>query len=325
MARFRVVLTRPLPPEVMRVLEQRCELTANREDRVLSKAELLATAQGVDGMICLVTDHIDEEVLDIEPRLKVISVYAVGYNNVDVHAATARGIPVTNTPGVLTETTADLAWALLMAVARRIVEADRFTREGHFTLWKPMLFLGTDIHGKTLGLIGAGRIGQAVARRGRGFNMRVLYSNPRDLPAEVVRELDLERVSLDDLLQQSDFVSLHAPYSPATHHLIGAAQLARMKQGAYLINTARGALIDENALVAALRDRHLGGAGLDVFEHEPALAPGLAELDNVVLAPHIGSASLETRTRMGLMAVDNLMAVLEGGRAAHTVNPEVYV
>ncbi len=324
MTKPRVLLTRGLPPEVMRVLDERCELSANREDRVLSKAELLAAATGMDGVICLLTDRIDAEVLDIQPRLKVVSIYAVGYNNVDVPAATARGIPVTNTPGVLTETTADLAWALLMAVARRTVEADRYTREGRFTLWEPMLLLGSDVHGKTLGLIGAGRIGQAVARRARGFNMRVLYSNPRDLPAEVVRELGLERVSLDDLLEQSHYVSLHAPYSPTTHHLIGAPQLARMRRGAYLINTARGALVDETALVAALRDRHLGGAGLDVFEHEPRLAPGLIELENVVLAPHIGSASLETRTKMGLMAVDNVMAVLGGGRAPHTVNPEVY-
>lgn len=324
MSRPRVFLTRALPPEAMRVLREGCDLSMNPENRILSKAELIAGASGADGLLCLITDTIDAEVLDIRPRLKVVSNYAVGYNNVDVAAATARGIPVTNTPGVLTETTADFAWALMMAVARRVVEGDRFTREGRFTQWEPLLLLGSDVHGKTLGLIGAGRIGQAVARRARAFDMRALYSGPNALPPEVERELRLERVSLDDLLAQSDFISLHAPYNAATHHLIGAAQLTRMRPTAYLINTARGPLVDEAALVEALRAGRIAGAGLDVYEHEPRLAPGLADLENVVLAPHIGSASLETRTNMGLVAVENLLAVLSGGRAPHTVNPEVY-
>jgi glyoxylate reductase len=291
---------------------------------VLSKEELLAGTRGNDGLLCLLTDTIDAEVLDLQPRLKVVSNYAVGFNNVDVAAATARGIPVTNTPGVLTETTADFAWTLLMATARRVVEADRFTREGRFTQWEPMLLLGTDIHGKTLGLVGAGRIGLAMARRAGGFGMTVLYHDVHDPPADLVQELGLHKVSLDDLLQRADYVSIHAPYMPATHHLIGAAELARMRPDAYLINTARGPLVDEAALVEALRRRRIAGAGLDVYEHEPALAPGLAELPNVVLAPHIASASLATRTRMGMVAVENLLAVLNGGRAPFTVNPEVY-
>jgi len=320
----RVFLTRALPPEAVRVLREGCDLAMNPDNRVLSKAELIAGARGCDGLLCLLTDTIDAEVLDIQPRLKVVSNYAVGYNNIDVAAATARGIPVTNTPGVLTETTADFTWALLMAVARRVVEGDRFTREGRFTQWEPLLLLGTDIYGKTLGLIGAGRIGQAVARRARGFDMRVLYTGPNALPASVEQELGMRKVSFEELLAQSDYVSVHAPYTAETHHLIGAAQLALMQPTSYLINTARGPLVDEAALVEALRENQIAGAGLDVYEHEPVLAPGLAELPNVVLAPHIGSASLETRTRMGLRAVENLLAVLNGRRAPYTVNPDVY-
>ncbi len=324
MPKPRVFLTRELPPDVMTALRERCELSANLAPRVLTRDELIAGATGNDGLLCLLTDTIDSEVLDVQPRLKVVSNYAVGFNNVDVAAATARGIPVTNTPGVLTETTADFAWSLMMAAARRVVEGDRFVREGRFQLWEPLLMLGADVHGKTLGLVGAGRIGQAMARRARGFSMRVLYTDVVEPAAEVVRELQMERVSLEDLLSRSDFVSVHAPYSAETHHLVGAAELRMMRPGAILVNTARGPLVDETALVEALRSRGIAGAGLDVYEHEPRLSPGLAELDNVVLAPHAASASLETRTKMGMVAVDNLMAVLEGGRALFTVNPEVY-
>ena len=324
MAAPRVFLSRQLPPAAMAALRAGCDLTVNPHDRPLATPELIEAATGMDGLLCLLTDTIGTEVLDIQPRLKVVSNYAVGYNNVDVAAATARRIPVTNTPGVLTETTADFTFALLMAVARRVAEGDRFVRAGRFTAWEPMLLLGTDVHGKTLGIVGAGRIGLAVARRARGFRMRVLYSGPNPAPPEAVAELALERVELPDLLRLSDYVSLHAPYSQRTHHLIGAEQLRGMRATAYLINTARGAMVDEAALVRALRERWIAGAGLDVFEDEPRLAPGLQELDNVVLAPHIASASLETRTRMGLLAVENLLAVLRGGRARYTVNPEVY-
>ncbi len=324
MPKPRVFLTRELPSEVMKALRERCELTANMLPRALTKDELITAATGMDGLLCLLTDNVDADVLDVQPRLKVVSNYAVGFNNVDVAAATARGIPVTNTPGVLTETTADFAWALMMAAARRVAEGDRFTREGRFQQWGPMLMLGSDVHGKTLGLVGAGRIGQAMARRARGFAMHVLYTDVVEPPAEVVRELRMERVSLEELLRRSDFVSVHAPYSAETHHLIGAAQLHAMRPGAFLINTARGPLVDEPALVEALRSHDIAGAALDVYEHEPLLSPGLAELDNVVLAPHAASASLETRTKMGMVAVDNLMAVLEGRRAPFTVNPEVY-
>lgn len=324
MATPRVFLTRELPPGAMEALRAGCDLTANPEDRVLSKRELIAAVTGMDGLICLLTDTIDEEVLDIRPPLKVVSNYAVGFNNIDVAAATVRGIPICNTPGVLTETTADFAWTLLMATARRVVEGDRYTREGRFHEWQPMLLLGTDVHGKTLGLVGAGRIGLAMARRARGFGMRILYSDVQDAPAEAARELGMERVALEHLLRESDYVSLHAPYMPETHHLIDASRLVLMRPTAYLINTARGPLVDEAALVESLRDRRIAGAGLDVYEREPALTPGLSDLANVVLAPHIASASLETRTRMGLLAVENALAVLRGERAPHTVNPEVY-
>lgn len=324
MAKPRVFLSRELPPAVMTELRDRCDLTANPESRVLSKAELIAAATGMDGLLCLLTDTIDADVLDIQPRLKVVSNYAVGFNNVDVPAATERGIPVTNTPGVLTDTTADFAFALLMAVARRVVEGDRFTRAGSYKEWAPLLMLGADVHGKTLGLVGAGRIGLAMARRARGFAMRVVYHDVHPAPPDQAAELGLERLSLEDLLAEADFVSVHAPYMPETHHLIGAPQLALMRSTAFLINTARGPLVDEAALVEALRAGRIAGAGLDVYEHEPALTAGLRELDNVVLAPHAASASLETRTKMGLLAVENLMAVLEGKRAPFTVNPEVY-
>jgi glyoxylate reductase len=323
-AKPKVYLSRELPPAVMTALRERCNLTANPESRVLSKAELIAATTGMDGLLCLLTDTIDAEVLDIQPRLKVVSNYAVGFNNVDVPAATERGIPITNTPGVLTDTTADFAFALLMAAARRVAEGDRYTRAGQFTQWAPLLMLGGDIHGKTLGLVGAGRIGLAMARRAQGFSMRVLYHDVYPAPPDLAAELNLERVSLEELLAEADFVSIHAPYMAETHHLIGAPQLALMRSTAYLINTARGPLVDETALVEALRTGRIAGAGLDVYEHEPALAPGLAELDNVVLAPHAASASLETRTKMGMLAVENLMAVLEGKQATHTVNPEVY-
>ena len=312
MAKPRVFLSRELPAAVMVALRERCDLTANPESRVLDKAELIAATTGMDGLLCLLTDTIDAEVLDIQPRLKVVSNYAVGFNNVDVLAATKRDIPITNTPGVLTETTADFAFALLMAVARRVVEGDRYTRAGKYKEWAPLLMIGADIHGKTLGLVGAGRIGLAMARRARGFSMRVLYSDVHPAPADQAKELGLERVSLEELLAQADIVSVHAPYMPETHHLIGAPQLAQMRATAFLINSARGPLVDEPALVAALRDGRIAGAGLDVYEHEPALTPGLAELDNVTLTPHLGSSTAPAREAMGRLVAESVLAALAG-------------
>jgi len=319
----KIFVTRRIPQVGLDILEKKCELKINPHDRVLTEEELIEGVKGIDGLLCLLTDTIDAKVMDTNPELKIISNYAVGYNNIDVEEATKRGIMVTNTPGVLTDTTADLAWALLMSIARRIVEADRFIREGRFKGWSPMLFLGSDVHHSTLGIVGLGRIGRAVARRAKGFEMRVLYTDVKRAPKELEQELRAKSVSLNELLSSSDFVTLHAPLLPQTHHLIGEKQLKMMKRSAYLINAARGPLVDEKALVKALRERWIAGAALDVYEDEPDLAPGLSDLDNVVIVPHIGSASVATREKMATMAATNLLAALKGEVPPNLVNKEV--
>ena len=317
----RVFVTRQIPQAGLDLLKEHHEVIVNPHNRVLSKDELLDGVRTADGLLCLLTDDITAEVMDINPNLKVISNYAVGYNNIDVEAATKRGIQVTNTPGVLTDTTADLAWALIMAVGRRVVEG--MSSPGRaFEGWDPMLLLGTDITGKTLGIVGMGRIGQAVARRAMGFDMRILYHDMAPVPV-AEEEYQAEFVALDELLRQSDFVTIHAPLTDETRHMIGRRELSVMKKTAYLVNTARGPLVDEEALVEALRDGIIAGAGLDVYENEPRLASGLAELPNTVILPHLGSATLETRTKMATMAAANLVAALEGKRPPHIVNPEV--
>lgn len=325
MARFNVYVTREIPQAGLDLLREFCDVEVNPEDRVLAREELIEAVRGRDGVLCLLTDTVDDEVLEAAgPRCKVFSNYAVGYNNIDVEAATRRGIAVTNTPGVLTKTTAELAWALMLSVARRIVEADRFTRAGKFRGWSPMLFLGSDLSGKVLGIIGAGRIGTAMALMSRGFGMRVLYYDPKIERNETLEyELEAKKVDLERLLRESDFISIHVPLSDETRHLIDERALSLMKPTAYLVNTSRGPVVDEAALVRALKERRIAGAGLDVYENEPELAPGLAECDNVVLAPHIGSATLETRSKMAKMAASNLIAVLRGERPQHIVNPEV--
>lgn len=278
----------------------------------------------VEGVLCLLTDRIDGEVIAAGKRLRVISNCAVGYDNIDVAAATRRGILVCNTPGVLTETTADLAWALLMAAARRIAESDRYVRAGKWRSWSPQLMLGQDVGGATLGVIGLGRIGQAVARRARGFDMRVLYYDIVRVP-EVERAVGAEFVELPVLLRESDFVSIHTPLTEETRHLIGAEELTLMKPTAVLVNSARGGVVDAQALAAALRKGEIFAAGLDVFESEPLPADDpLLDLENVVVLPHIGSASVATRTRMARMAAGNLIAGLKGERPPYLVNPEVF-
>lgn len=320
----KVYVTRQLPQSALDRLQGKVEYSVNPHDRVLTREELLEAVADVDGLLALLTDTIDAEVFDAAPKLKIVANYAVGYNNIDVAEATRRGIVVTNTPGVLTETTADLTWALLLAIARRVVEGDRFMRAGKFKGWAPMLLLGSDVYGKTLGIIGMGAIGQAVARRAIGFNMRILYSDVFvDLPPVAEQLLHADEVSIDEVLKQSDFVSLHVPLVPETHHLIGKRELEMMKDSAYLINAARGPVVDEEALVEALRNGVIRGAALDVYEDEPEMKPGLAELDNVVLLPHLGSATIETRTAMADLAVDNLLAFFEGKRPPTAVNPEV--
>jgi len=324
MMRPKVLVTRELPREALERLGKHCDVDLNDEDRPLTREELMRRIRDKDGILSMLTDQVDGELMDAAPGLKVISNYAVGFNNIDVKEATRRGIAVTNTPGVLTESTADLTWALIMDVARRVTEGDRVTRAGRWPGWSPMWMLGQDVHGATLGIVGMGRIGKAVARRARGFDMQVIYYSRTRLPEEEERALRVSYRPFPELLRQADFISLHVPYSEETHHLIGPAELAMMKPTAYLINTSRGPLIDEQALVRALRESQIAGAGLDVYEHEPELTEGLAELDHVVLSPHLGSSTWGTRLRMAKVAVENLLATLQGKRPPHLVNEEVW-
>ncbi|QDV43090.1 Putative 2-hydroxyacid dehydrogenase [Stieleria neptunia] len=291
-------------------------------DRGLTRAELMDGVRDVDGLICLLTDQIDGELLDVNPSLKVVSNYAVGFNNIDVPAATERNVAVTNTPGVLTECTADMAWALLMASARRVIEGDRLVRSGQWAGWEPLQMLGAEVTGGTIGLVGLGRIAKAMAKRALAFDMRVLYWNRTRLSADEEKTLGVEYRELDEMLSESDFVSIHVALSEQTRHLISTPQLKRMKPTATLINTARGAVVDESALVQALRDGTIARAGLDVYEHEPKVEPELLSMQNVVLAPHLGSATVETRTRMGELAIENCLAACRGERPPNLVNPE---
>jgi glyoxylate reductase len=321
--KLKILITGRIPDDVLRGLKQRFEVEANLEDRPMARERVLKAIADKEGFISLVGDSIDIELLDHATRLRMIAQMAVGYDNVDVAAATARGIPVSNTPDVLTDATADLTFALILALSRRIVELDGRVRRGEFKFWVPMLFLGREVTGKTLGIVGFGRIGQAVAQRAKGFRMRVLYNDPRKMDPARERELNAEPVDLGCLLSEADFVCIHVLLSEETRHLIGQAELALMKPGAYLINVARGPAVDEKALVEALRAGRIAGAGLDVYENEPALAPGLVELENVVLLPHVGSATLETRVKMASLAAENLRAGLEGRVPPNLINPEV--
>ena len=319
----RILVTGRLPEVIMAELEKVFLVDANTEDKPYERQKLLHGIKDKDGLISMITDNINEEVLDSASRLKMIAHFGVGYNNIDIKAATARGIPVSNTPGVLTDATAELAFALILAIARRLVECDRATRDGHFLYWAPMLFLGREVTGKTLGIIGLGEIGKAVARRAKGFKMRILYNNRSRIDASEEKELGAEYADLQKLLIESDFISLHVPLTGETRHLIGKAEFSLMKPTAYLINTSRGPVVDEQALLGALLNRTISGAGLDVYENEPALTPGLTELSNVVLLPHIGSGTLETRIKMASMAAENLIAGLSNKVPPNLVNPEV--
>ncbi len=317
-----VYVTRPVPGAAISMLEKEFHVEVNPEDRPLTREELKKNVRGKDGVLCMLSDVIDGELMDIAgPNCKIFANYAVGYNNVDVSAATKRGILITNTPGILDNATADLAWALLFAVSRRVVESDEFLRAGKFHGWAPTMFLGRDITGKTLGVVGAGRIGTNFAKKSKGFDMKVLYTDIRP-NHEFERLTGGKYVSLEELLEQSDFVSLHVPLMEGTKHLIGAEELRRMKKTSILINTSRGPVVDEVALVRALRDGEIWGAGLDVFEKEPEMAEGLAELSNVVVVPHIASATIETREGMGEIAARNIIGVLTGDRPLTCVNPE---
>jgi len=319
----RVFITQPIPEPGPTLIRKTTSLvTANGEDRILSHEELVEAVKGCDAVLCLLTDRIDAGVLEAAKGCRVFANMAVGYNNVDVASATRLGIAVTNTPGVLTEATADLTWALILGVARRVAEGDRVMRADAFPGWGPMYMLGGDVTGRTLGLIGPGRIAVAVAERANGFKMPLLYHGRR--PSPELDSLGAKQVSFEKLLEQSDFVSLHVPLSSETRHLIDAKAIARMKKSAYLINTARGPVVDEAALVSALREGTIAGAGLDVYEDEPRMAEGLSSCQNTVLLPHLGSATHATRAAMSRIAGENLIAVLEGRRPANLVNPEVW-
>lgn len=324
MDRPNVYVCRPLPAEALARLSERTEVRMWDQDEIPPPREVLLREVGeIDGLVSLLTDRIDAELLDRAPRLRVVANVAVGFDNIEVPAATERGVVITNTPGVLTETVADFTMALLLGAARRLVEADRYTRANRWKSWELMLFLGQDLHDATLGLVGLGRIGGAVARRAHGFGMRILYH-------DVIRREDLEKDlgityrPFEEVLRQADFVSVHVPLMPETRHLIGREQLAMMKPTAVLINTSRGPVVDTMALAEALRDGTIWAAGLDVFEVEPVPSDHpLLALDNVIVVPHIASASVVTRTKMAQMAVENLLAVLEGRRPENPVNAEV--
>jgi glyoxylate reductase len=318
-----VLVTRNLPQKGMDMLREIYALTVNPHDRVMTREEIAEEIRDKDGLLCLLTDAIDGGIMDRSPRLRIISNYAVGYNNIDVNAATERGIIVTNTPGVLTETSADFAFALLMAIARRLPESERLARAGKFKGWGPMFMLGEDIHGKTLGIVGMGRIGKVVARRASGFDMRVIYHSAHRLSSEEEASLRAEFVQFEDLLSGSDFISIHVPLSEQTRHLFGEKELRAMKSDSYLINTSRGPVVDEKALVKALEDGVIRGAALDVYENEPEIEPGLLRLENVIVAPHVASATVETRTKMAVMAAENLIAAMEGRVPQYIVNNEV--
>jgi len=307
-----VFISNVLPDEARQLIPHEWRAEYNEADIPLSKAELIRRLQGKDGLVCHIISTIDEEVLAACPGLKVVANVAVGFNNIDAAAARRRGVVVTNTPDVLTETTADFAWTLLMAAARRVVEADHYARSGEWKAWKWDLLWGTDVYGKTLGVLGFGRIGRAVARRAGGFNMRILYHDAVRAEAAAERELGATFAPKETVLAEADFVTVHTNLTAETRHLIDEAALQRMKKTAILVNAARGPIVDEAALVRALREGWIAGAGLDVFEEEPTIHPGLVPLRNVVLAPHIASASHDTRIEMARLAVRNCIAVLEG-------------
>jgi glyoxylate reductase len=320
-----VLVTRRLPPAPMNVVLERCDADVWEAEEAIPRDELLTRIKGKAGAITLLTERVDADFLDAAgPDLVIVANYAVGFDNVDVEECTRRGVLVSNTPDVLTETTADTAWTLLMTAARRVVEGDRFLRARRPWIWAPEMMLGQDVHGKVLGVVGFGRIGQAMARRASGFGMRVVYYDVFRPPEEVERELGTEYRDFDDLLGEADLITIHVALTPETRHLFGPEQFRKMKPTAVVVNTSRGPVIDEAALVDALREGEIFGAGLDVFEKEPEVHPDLLELDSVVVIPHLGSATVETRDAMGFLAVENLLAALDGRRPPTLVNPRAW-
>jgi glyoxylate reductase len=319
-----VLVTRRLPKPALDRIAEHCEMTLYEGEGAIPRDQLLAQISGVAGAVTLLTDKVNDELLDAAgPQLLIVANYAVGFDNIDVPALTRRGVMASNTPEVLTETTADTAWALMMAAARRVPEGDRFLRTRAPWIWGPLMMLGQDLHGKTLGVVGFGRIGHAMARRAKGFGMKVVYHDVYRPSPDLERELGAEFRELADLLSEADFVSIHVNLTDQTRHLIDADRLATMKRTAVVVNTSRGPVIDEAALAEALRDGLIFAAGLDVFENEPEVHPLLLELENAVVIPHLGSATVDTRTAMGMVAADNLIAALEGRTPPTLLNPEV--
>jgi len=322
-SRPKVYITRPLPREAVERIAAQCEVTVHPEDVRMPPSELAAACREVDALVASGA-QVTAELLEQAPHLRVVCTVGVGYDNVDVPACTSRGILVTNTPGVVTEATADLCFALLMAVARRLVEADRYVHSGQWQSWQWGNMWGTNPSGKTLGIYGFGRIGQAVARRASGFSMRILYHSQDRPTPEREKELGAQYVDRETLLREADFLTLHVPFAPDTHHLIGAAEFAIMKPTAFLLNTSRGKVVEEAALIEALQSKRIAGAGLDVFEFEPKIHPALLAMPNVVVSPHMGTATRETRMAMAMLTAENLLAALAGQRPPNLVNPEVW-
>jgi len=317
----RALVTREVFDETLDFVAQHCEVESNQQDTVFDPETLARKLADKDGVMCALTDRIDDKLLARCPKLKAVANIAVGYNNIDLAACTARGVMATNTPGVLDDSTADLAWALILGTARRLTELERRVRAGEWTGWRLKQWLGIDVHHATLGIFGMGRIGQAIARRAAGFEMKVVYHNRRRLTADIEQRLGATYVTQEDLLRQADFVVLQVPYSPETHHMIGARELKLMKPTAILINSTRGGVVDDAALIAALKSGVIRAAGLDVFENEPRLNPEFLRLDNVVLMPHIGSSTEATRRAMAMTAARNLVAALTGSKPPNLLNP----
>lgn len=317
---MKVLITGRIPDEGVDIIKKEFDVTLNKKDKPMERNKLLKVLKDMDGLLCMVNDKIDDELLNHAPRLRMIASYAVGFDNIDLNEASARKIPVSNNPGVLADATADLTFALILAVSRRLVEGDLKTRKEGCGEWTPGKFLGTDVSGKTLGIIGLGRIGKAVAKRARGFDMKVFYHNRRRLEIDEEKSLKAEYNDLKELLSKADYVSLHVPLHDDTRRFIGNTELKLMKKSAFLVNTSRGPVVDENALVDAIKKGEIAGAGLDVYENEPSVNPGLVKMKNVVLLPHIGSATIETRTKMAVQAAENLIAGLKGEKPPNCLN-----
>ncbi|MDH3288467.1 MAG: D-glycerate dehydrogenase [Betaproteobacteria bacterium] len=318
----KILITREVFDETLEYVGQYCEVEANQEDVAFDPERLARRLSDKDGVMCCLPDRIDATLLAGSPQLKVVANIAVGYNNIDLAACTARRIMATNTPGVLDDSTADLAWTLMLGAARRVTELERRVRNGEWTGWRLKQWMGVDVHHATLGIFGMGRIGQAIAKRASGFDMKVIYHNRTRVASDLEKRLNANYVTKDELLRQSDFVVLQVPYAPETHHMIGAAELKQMKPGAILINSTRGGVVDDVALIAALKGGMIRAAGLDVFENEPRLNPEFLELDNVVLTPHVGSSTEATRRAMAMTAARNLVAALSGAAPPNLLNPE---